>query len=334
MAHEIGEMFYYGERPWHTLGKRLTQPATLAEALTAGGLDWRVGMVPMVPAGEPDSAIVHRVAVVREDRLPGEAGRVVGVVHPGFRPLQNREGAELFDALVGQGAPVYHTGGYLRHGEVVWLLARLPQDITVQGQDVVEPYLLYTNSHDGSVAIDIRLTTIRVVCQNTLSLALSGTATGKIFRRSHASSYALLKEQAKAFFEFAMRQCEQAQALFSRLAKAPCGDASFQAFLVALMPDPKRPVTAAQNLTVQRAYDARLESIRRTREEVLNIHWAGIPHLGIAPSDDTLWGAVNTITAWVDHIQSIEGDRYAHILMGSGDRLKTSALARATAIAA
>ncbi|NMF87661.1 hypothetical protein [Aromatoleum petrolei] len=75
MAHNIGEMFYCGEEPWHRLGKRLGRPANLEEALEHGGLDWEVGTVPIVPAGEPASEIPHRVAVVRKDRKPGEAGR-------------------------------------------------------------------------------------------------------------------------------------------------------------------------------------------------------------------------------------------------------------------
>ena len=150
MPHNIGQMFYYGDRPWHALGNELDQPANLREALAAGGLDWEVELVPIVPAGEPRSGIVHRMAVVRKDRQPGEKGRVIGVVHPDFRPLQNREGAEIFDALLGQGSRIYHTGGLLKNGEVIWLLAKLPGDIQVRGDDVLETYLLFTNSHDGS----------------------------------------------------------------------------------------------------------------------------------------------------------------------------------------
>ena len=182
MAHNIGQMFYFGERPWHRLGAELKSPATLDEALAAGGLDWEVDKVPIVPLGEPLTTISQRVAVVRTDRKAGTPGRVVGIVHPGFEPLQNRQGALMFDALMGQGKAVYHTGGYLKNGEVIWLLAKLPDDIRVRGEDVLETYLLFTNSHDGSVAIDIRLTTVRVVCQNTLSLALRWRCAGEARR--------------------------------------------------------------------------------------------------------------------------------------------------------
>lgn len=79
MAHNIGQMFYFGERPWHKLGTKLEHPANLEQALVAGGLDWEVAMVPIVPFDKPDSVISHRLAVVRKDKLPGEQGRVVGV---------------------------------------------------------------------------------------------------------------------------------------------------------------------------------------------------------------------------------------------------------------
>lgn len=327
MAHEIGRMFYYGERPWHKLGTALNQPADIEEALREGGLDWEVEQVPITPANEPASSIPHRMAVVRKDRKPGEAGRVIGVLHPGFRPLQNRAGAKLFDALLGRGERVYHTGGYLRHGEVVWLLARIPRDIKVQDGDVVEPYLLFSNSHDGSQAIDIRLTTIRVVCQNTLTLALSGKAQ-KVFRRGHNDSYAVLKEEAKGFFNFVTQQCDHAQALFERLSREKCDAAQFRLFLLGLMPDPARPVTAQYGSAVHQAYETRLRKLAADRDEIQAVFREGLPSQGISPVGNTWWGAINAVTAWVDHQQTIQGPRYAHMLFGAGDRLKSAAMAR------
>jgi len=325
MPHEIGRMFYFGETPWHGLGRELPQPATIDEALKEGGLDWTVSMVPIVPAGEPGTAITRRMAVVRDDRAPGEPGRVVGVVHPQFQPLQNRDGAWIFDALAGQGRRVYHTGGYLRDGEVVWLLARLPRDIRVGGRDLVEPYLLFSNSHDGSQAIDIRLTTVRVVCRNTLSMALSRGAAGKVFRRAHDVGVERLAEEASAFFEVSLRQCAETQALFDRLAARRCDVAAFRAFMQKLLPDPSRPANR-QAPAALNVYERRLETLRQTRREVVEVFRVGIPAQDVAPAGETLWGAVNAVTAWVDHQQRVDGHRYAHALFGGGDRLKTQAL--------
>jgi phage/plasmid-like protein (TIGR03299 family) len=329
MAHNIGQMFYYGQRPWHDLGTALSQPADIEEALEHGGLDWEVETAPIVPAGEPGTAIGHRVAVLRKDRLPGDPDRVVGVVHPDFKPLQNRGGAMLFDALLGRGKRIYHTGGYLKHGEMVWLLAKLPKDILVDGKDKLETYLLFSNSHDGSLGIDIRLTSVRVVCNNTLSLALNQKGTSaRAFRRSHSGRYDVLKEEAAAFFESTLAEVQQSEALLTRLAAIKADDKDFADFLMRLMPDPTRPKTADGNSAVLRGWETRVQTVREARTSVAAVHLGGIPDQGIPPTDGTWWGALNTVTGWVDHIQKIEGDRYAHIHFGGGDRLKNLAMAR------
>lgn len=199
----------------------------------------------------------------------------------------------MFDALMGQGKRIYHTGGYLKNGEIIWLLARLPNDIRVRGDDVLETYLLFTNSHDGSVAIDIRLTTIRVVCQNTLSLALhTGGAAGNVFRRAHNGSYALLKVAARQFFEFSTRQSREAESLFARLAQKPCTNGEFQGFLEKLMPDPGKPATANQNPSVLRGFETRMETMRTIRKDILGVHVEGIPSLQHPSSRERLVGRV------------------------------------------
>src|SRR5438094_492522 len=122
MPANVGEMFYTGESPWHGLGVSLAQPATLSEALKVGGLNWGVGAVDMLTADDPPSPVSKRKALVRLDRSPGDPARVLGVAHRGFVPIQNSEAGMLFDAIFGYGKRVYHTGGYLGNGEVIWLL--------------------------------------------------------------------------------------------------------------------------------------------------------------------------------------------------------------------
>ena len=106
MAHDIGEMFYVGEKPWHGLGNKLARAATAIEALKEGGLDWTVEPVPLVTDETPPSPARTRVALVRSDRAPGDPRRVIGVVHRDFKPLQNRDGVMMFDRLLGRGERV------------------------------------------------------------------------------------------------------------------------------------------------------------------------------------------------------------------------------------
>jgi hypothetical protein len=113
MPANVGEMFYFGEVPWHGLGKYVAQPATLEEALEFGGLNWEVGRADLMTAESPPSIVTKRKALIRLDRAPGEAGRVLGVAHRGFAPIQNREAGLLFDAIFGHQKQVYHTGDTL-----------------------------------------------------------------------------------------------------------------------------------------------------------------------------------------------------------------------------
>ena len=329
MAHDIGEMFYFGDVPWHALGRKVAKPLTLDEALAQGGLDWTVKLVPIVTADGGSSPAPHRMAVVREDRAPEHPERVVGVVHPGFRPLQNCEGGELFDRLFDPGARKYHTGGYLRNGEVVWLLARLPEDIRVGGDDVVETYLLYSNSHDGSQPIDIRLTTVRVVCRNTLSFALRRGG-ARTFRWRHRDDPSVVEREAKAFLQLATDQVRESQKMLASLAARPCDEAAFRRFLATLFPDPS-PVAVNASVAASRGYETRLEKVVETRAAIERIRVQGLPDRDIPADAPTWWGAVNAVTAWVDHAQVVKGDRYAHALFGAGDRLKSTAYELATA---
>jgi phage/plasmid-like protein (TIGR03299 family) len=325
MAHEIGEMFWHGEVPWHGLGRELPQPATLEEALCAGGLDWQVELVALQTADGAESHVRQRRAVVRMDLPKDDPRRVLGAVHPNFRLLQNREGAEMFHRLLDLGERRYHTGGYLRNGEVVWLLARLPATIVVNDDDPVETYVLYSNSHDGSQAIDLRLTTVRVVCRNTLSLALGSDST-HAFRRAHRSSSRVIEQEAKKFFEAIRQHIEETQGLFRRLASKRCDDDAFRDFVRALLPDPQAPVNADKKSPQANAHARRLAMLADCRKAVTRIRNEGLAERDLGPDAPTWWGAVNAVTGWVDHVQSVTGARYAHAVFGAGDRIKRTAV--------
>lgn len=333
MAHNIGKMFYFGEIPWHKLGKVLQHPATMEEALTAGELNWTVSMKSLALADEHASDVPQRVAVVRDDIGAGQSGRVLGVVHPNFKLLQNREGAELFDSLFGKGERVYHTGGYLKNGEKVWLMAKLPDTIELPGEEKLDAYLLFSNSHDGSLPIDIRLTTVRVVCNNTLTLALRKKDQAHVFRRGHNGSFEVLKAEAEAFMASVLAQLGETTESMKMLVAAQCSDDAFAAFLEQLLPVPARPVTAGTNAKVAQAHDTRTATIEAKRDQIMALHQKGHtiecePPITIPPAGKTWWGALNSVTAWVDHVSEIEGDRYANAMFGTGDQLKTLAYQR------
>ena len=163
MAANIETMFYVRETPWHGLGTRvLTAPAS-KEALEVAGLNWKVIQEPVYT--EANELIEGYKANVRDsDR------KVLGVVTNRYKVIQNEEAFSFTDSLLGEGVR-YETAGSLQGGKKVWLLARMPQDYIITGERI-SPYLVFSNTHDGSGAVKTALTPIRVVCNNTLNLAL------------------------------------------------------------------------------------------------------------------------------------------------------------------
>lgn len=174
MSHELtftngnAEMAYYGEKPWHKLGTQVAAAMTAAEAIEAARLGWNVKKSPVFyERMNGQQGATDRFAVVRTDN-----DACLGVVGNVYRPLQNREAFSFFDAIVGQKLAVYHTAGSILGGRKIWMLAKLPGSCWITPEDNVEKYLLLSNSHDGTSSVSIAVTPIRVVCQNTLNMAL------------------------------------------------------------------------------------------------------------------------------------------------------------------
>ena len=164
MSANVETMFSVRETPWHGLGRIIMDAPASREALELADLDWQVesrniysGTGAMIPG--------YRANVRSTDEA------VLGVVSDRYRIVQNEEAFQFTDDLLGEGV-TYETAGSLQGGKKVWMLARLPRKYLIAG-DQVEPYLVIFNSHDGSSGVKVAMTPIRVVCQNTLNLALN-----------------------------------------------------------------------------------------------------------------------------------------------------------------
>lgn len=162
MSANIESMFYVRKAPWHGLGTKVMEAPDSREALIAAGLDWNVVQEPIYTKEELVEG--YKANVRDSDR------RVLGVVTDRYKIVQNREAFAFTDELLREGVR-YETAGSLQGGRKVWMLAHMPHEYIILGERI-SPYLLFFNSHDGSGAIKVGLTAIRVVCQNTLNLAL------------------------------------------------------------------------------------------------------------------------------------------------------------------
>lgn len=163
MSANVETMFSVREKPWHGLGTIVSEAPTSADALRLAGLDWRVLQKPVFT--EDGIAIPNYKANVRSSD-----NTVLGIVTDRYKIVQNVDALNFTDNLIG-GDVRYETAGSLRKGKTIWLLAKMPK-VDILGDDV-EPYLCFTNSHDGTGAIKVCLTPVRVVCNNTLNFALN-----------------------------------------------------------------------------------------------------------------------------------------------------------------
>ena len=163
MAANVETIFYTREKPWHGLGTMVAEAPNSKDALRLAGLNWKVLQEPVYT--ENEELIQGYKANVRDtDR------KVLGVVTDRYKVIQNEEAFAFTDTLLGEGVR-YETAGSLQEGRRVWMLARLPREFIIGGERI-SPYMVFSNTHDGSGAVKTALTPIRVVCNNTLNLAL------------------------------------------------------------------------------------------------------------------------------------------------------------------
>lgn len=186
MAANVETMFSVREKPWHGLGTIVAEAPTSKEALRLAGLDWKVCQKTIYT---DDAEINGYKANIRDTD-----GQFLGVVTDRYKVVQNTEAFAFTDELLGEGVK-YETAGSLQNGRKVWMLARLPHEFIVAGERI-SPFLVFSNTHDGSGAVRVAVTPVRVCCNNTLNLALktarrsfsmvhTGNVKGKIQEAKH-----------------------------------------------------------------------------------------------------------------------------------------------------
>ena len=191
MSAEVENIMYVSNEqngrfvPWHGLGTAVEDAPTSADAIRLAGLDWDVVKTPMFT--ESGLEIPNYRANIRSTD-----NKVLGVVTDRYQVVQNREAFDFTDAMIGEGCQ-YETAGSLFGGKKIFLLAKT-NTVKILGDDV-EPYMCFTNNHDGFGSIRCCMTPIRVVCNNTVNLALQKAK--RIWSTNHVGDLATKLEEAK-----------------------------------------------------------------------------------------------------------------------------------------
>lgn len=192
MAANVESMFSTRVKPWHGIGTIVEECPDSGEALRLAGLDWNVEQRDVYT--DNGTLVSGYKANVRDSDQS-----ILGVVSDRYQVVQNPEAFAFTDELLGQGIR-YETAGSLQGGRKVFLLARLPQQFIIAG-DEITPYFVIMNSHDGSCSIKAAMTPVRVVCQNTLNLAFRTAK--RTWMAKHTTNIMDRMEDARVTLQFA-----------------------------------------------------------------------------------------------------------------------------------
>jgi len=273
MAHNVETMMYVREKPWHGLGVEVQEAVTSAEALELAGLNWEVRQHPIQVLG--GNTIENYKANVRSTDE-----KVLGVVSDRYKIVQNADAFAFTDELIG-GDVRYETAGSLQEGKKIWLLAKMPE--VKVANDAVEPFLCFSNTHDGSGAIRVCMTPIRVVCNNTLNFAL-GSADRKWATR-HVGDLRYKMQDARYCLDMANSYMEELAGYADRMANTTVTDARIQEILDELFQVRGEDTERKQNNT------------ERAKEEFMVCYLRP----DIAQFLNTAWGVVNAMSDMVTH---------------------------------
>lgn len=294
MAANVETMFYVREKPWHGLGTMVAEAPTSEDALRLAGLDWTIDSRPIYDGF--GNEIKNWKANTRSSD-----NKVLGVVGNKYQIVQNKEAFDFTDSLIGEGIR-YETAGSLRGGRTIWLLGKMPERY-IAG-DKFEPYICFTNTHDGTGAVRACMTPVRVVCNNTLNMALRDAQ--RNWSTAHRGNIQMRLEEARQTLELADVYLKHLEEEADRLANEKLSEGQMQAALEKLFP-------VAEDAT---------ERSKRTAEKAKEEIIICTLRPDLAQFLGTKWGFVNAVSDFIGHseparmTQNYDENRWGNIIGG------------------
>jgi phage/plasmid-like protein (TIGR03299 family) len=303
MSHDVESMFFTGERQkiWHGLGKQVGKALTSGEALKAAGLDWRVrsqeiylhGSAAPIPGYRANVRVGAPALYDNGDpKINERTGKpiilpksVLSITSDKYVVVQNSDAFSFVDKIIGGGNVRYDTAGSLRNGAVVWLLAKMPErDIL---GDKVEPFLCFSNSHDASSSVRVCITPVRVVCNNTLNIAIAGAK--RCWATRHVGKIDDKPEEARFTLGLADKYMDGLKRLAEKYSSEKINDKQYREFIEAIFPLPENP-DADKN---------------KKKTKNVRYYWNLMLFCYNAPDIEkfrgTKWGALNAVSDAVYH---------------------------------
>lgn len=226
MSANVETMFSVRTAPWHGLGEVIAEAPNFETAIELAGLNWNVYQTDLLTdSGLPIPGFKANIRDMDD--------KVLGVVTDRYKVVQNQEAFQFTEELLGKGVR-YETAGSLQEGKKTWILAKLPNEYII-GEEQISPYLVFFNSHDGSGSIRCAITPIRVVCQNTLNLALSTAK--RSWSAVHTQSIANRMQEASQTLFFAEKYMTELGREIFQLQKVSLSDKKVMEYIEEFFPD-------------------------------------------------------------------------------------------------
>jgi len=285
--HLVQSMAYVGQEPWHGLGNHLSPNQPLEVWQREAGMDWTVESADVrYVAGSDNVGSIHafpdqKVLYRSDTKAP------LSVVSRRFNVVQPREVIEFYRDLVEADGYELETAGVLKEGRKLWALAKTGQSACLKGRDKVNGYLLLATGNDGSLATTAQFTSVRVVCNNTLAIALGdGAGAVKVGHRSQFDPQAFKRQLG-----IAISSWDSFLVRMKALAECKVKDDTVEAFL-------KRVLTYPVNLQADGVPTAVNDRALKAVQELYAGRGKGSE---MASASGTAWGLLNSITEYVDH---------------------------------
>lgn len=338
MAHELdfstgkAAIAYAGDTPWHGYGEHITDDnLSLKDWQRAAGLDWRVVRKPAFCSVYRDleddedienigdraknylsyKKVPNKVVLLRSDNHD-----MLSIVSDRYKVVQPKQVLEFFQSLIDKNGFKMHTAGALRGGRRVWALAETGRNLKID-DDEIGAYLLLATSYDGTFATTAQFTSVRVVCNNTLSWSLEGGAEGGIVKIPHNQNFDEVDVKLGLGLDVDWMEFER---VVTKLASHKVTDREAIDFFLDVLSVTEEEVTE---------HGTQLMNVKK----LMNFYKSA-PGSELSTAKDTAWGLVNAVSFFTDHARAAKnaGARFDSASFGSGAKLKRRALKLALAL--
>jgi len=306
------------EKAWHGLGQTVDTAMTAEEAIKQANLDYQVEKTPATMIVGPEKEVFeipNYFATYRTD-----TNEPLGMVKSRYEVVQNRDAFSFFDSIIDRGEAIFETAGALGRGEKIFITAKLPEDITVGGESVNQ-YLLLHNSHDGSSSVVAGLTSVRVVCNNTLQAALKNLENKVCISHTNKASDRL--REAVRVMGIATKYSDQVQEMFNRMTDVKMTEGRYRDYFR----DVFKTEYKVKSLEEEELNSTRLKNMVEGATQFAMTH----PTQTTAETDGTLWGAYNAVSGFYSYVRKFptEEARFSSQFFGAANTkmLKSFSLA-------